>query len=107
VLDSNQFKCSLIELQPTGGFQHQIRAHLGYGLGCPVLGDHKYSHHVQMVPQVIGLSAIFIIFDGFVRCWVYRKPKETKKMRKSKQKTLKPTVLPNSHFFTRIRVNTR
>lgn len=33
------------------GFQHQIRAHLAYGLGCPILGDHKYSHDVKMAPQ--------------------------------------------------------
>lgn len=76
VLDSN-FESSLIELQPkTGshgdkicffikgivnfslfflfqkGFQHQIRAHLSFGLGCPILGDHKYSHHVRLAPQV-------------------------------------------------------
>ncbi len=23
--------------------RHQIRAHLGFGLGCPVMGDHKFT----------------------------------------------------------------
>lgn len=40
------------------GFTHQIRAHLAYGLGCPILGDHKYSHHIKMAPQVI--TSLFI-----------------------------------------------
>ena len=34
---------SLLELQPITGFKHQIRAHIGLGLGTPVLGDHKFS----------------------------------------------------------------
>jgi 23S rRNA-/tRNA-specific pseudouridylate synthase len=33
------------------GYQHQIRAHLAYGLGCPILGDHKYSHNIKLAPQ--------------------------------------------------------
>jgi 23S rRNA-/tRNA-specific pseudouridylate synthase len=45
-------KCALVELQPSTGFQHQIRSHLAYGIGCPILGDHKYSHHVKLAPQV-------------------------------------------------------
>ena len=28
----------------------QIRAHLGLGLGCPIVGDHKYSHAAEMGP---------------------------------------------------------
>jgi 23S rRNA-/tRNA-specific pseudouridylate synthase len=51
VLDSNN-KAALVELQPTTGFQHQLRAHLSFGLGCPILGDHKYSHHIKNAPQV-------------------------------------------------------
>lgn len=38
--------------QTKKGFTHQIRSHFAFGLGCPVLGDHKYSHHVRMAPQV-------------------------------------------------------
>ena len=34
---------ALLELTPVTGFKHQIRVHLGLGLGCPVLGDHKFS----------------------------------------------------------------
>ena len=34
---------SLVEVRPTTGFKHQIRAHLGLGLSTPILGDHKYS----------------------------------------------------------------
>ena len=34
------------------GFQHQIRAHLSFGIGCPILGDHKYSHNISNIPQV-------------------------------------------------------
>jgi 23S rRNA-/tRNA-specific pseudouridylate synthase len=51
VLDSNN-KAALVELQPKTGFQHQLRAHLAFGIGCPVLGDHKYSHHIKNAPQV-------------------------------------------------------
>ena len=34
------------------GIKHQIRCHLAYGLNCPVLGDHKYSHYSKLAPQV-------------------------------------------------------
>ncbi|XP_018606730.1 pseudouridylate synthase RPUSD4, mitochondrial isoform X2 [Scleropages formosus] len=43
--------CSLVELQPVTGVKHQIRVHLAYGLGCPVLGDHKYAHWGKLAPQ--------------------------------------------------------
>ncbi|KAM9175249.1 pseudouridylate synthase RPUSD4, mitochondrial [Mergus octosetaceus] len=43
--------CSLLELQPITGVKHQIRVHLAYGLGCPILGDHKYSHWNKLAPQ--------------------------------------------------------
>ena len=43
---------SLVEVKPVTGFKHQIRAHLGLGLGCPVLGDHKYTSVKRMdLPQ--------------------------------------------------------
>lgn len=34
------------------GVKHQLRVHLAYGLGCPILGDHKYSHWSKLAPQV-------------------------------------------------------
>ncbi|NXD18717.1 RUSD4 synthase, partial [Nothocercus nigrocapillus] len=37
---------------PGAGVKHQIRVHLAYGLGCPILGDHKYSHWRKLAPQV-------------------------------------------------------
>ncbi|NWI22493.1 RUSD4 synthase, partial [Sula dactylatra] len=43
--------CSLLELQPITGVKHQICVHLAYGLGCPILGDHKYSHWSKLAPQ--------------------------------------------------------
>lgn len=36
----------------SSGVKHQIRVHLAYGLGCPILGDHKYSHWSKLAPQV-------------------------------------------------------
>jgi mitochondrial RNA pseudouridine synthase RPUSD4 len=51
VLDSNG-DASLIECQPETGIKHQIRVHLSFGLNCPILGDHKYSHHIKLAPQV-------------------------------------------------------
>lgn len=37
VLDSTS-EAALLEIQPLTGIQHQIRAHLSFGLGCPILG---------------------------------------------------------------------
>ena len=34
---------SLVLVKPHTGVKHQIRAHLGFGLGTPILGDHKFS----------------------------------------------------------------
>jgi len=43
--------CAFLEIRPITGVKHQIRVHLGLGLGCPILGDHKYSHRDKMAPQ--------------------------------------------------------
>lgn len=34
------------------GRKHQIRVHLADGLGCAILGDHKYSDRTRLAPQV-------------------------------------------------------
>ncbi|XP_043942552.1 mitochondrial RNA pseudouridine synthase Rpusd4-like [Protopterus annectens] len=46
--------CALVELIPTTGVKHQIRVHMAYGLSCPVLGDHKYSHWNKLAPQKLS-----------------------------------------------------
>ncbi|KAM9813497.1 pseudouridylate synthase RPUSD4, mitochondrial [Neosynchiropus ocellatus] len=43
--------CSLVELQPLTGVKHQLRVHMAFGLSCPILGDHKYSHWSKLAPQ--------------------------------------------------------
>ncbi|XP_028262390.1 pseudouridylate synthase RPUSD4, mitochondrial [Parambassis ranga] len=50
VLDSRS-GCSLVELQPFTGVKHQLRVHMAFALGCPILGDHKYSHWSKLAPQ--------------------------------------------------------
>ncbi|XP_067126415.1 uncharacterized protein [Centruroides vittatus] len=42
---------ALIEVKPETSVKHQIRVHLGFGLRCPILGDHKYSHLDKLAPQ--------------------------------------------------------
>ncbi|KAG7160522.1 uncharacterized protein LOC121876093 [Homarus americanus] len=49
---------ALVELSPTTGVKHQLRVHLGFGMGCPVLGDHKYSHLRKMAPQRLPGDAL-------------------------------------------------
>lgn len=44
---------ALLEVKPITGFKHQVRVHLGLGLNCPVIGDHKFTDLDQMgKPQV-------------------------------------------------------
>ncbi|XP_028301623.1 pseudouridylate synthase RPUSD4, mitochondrial [Gouania willdenowi] len=50
VLDSSS-GCSLVELHPLTEVKHQLRVHMAYALGCPILGDHKYSHWSKLAPQ--------------------------------------------------------
>ncbi|GFQ73240.1 mitochondrial RNA pseudouridine synthase RPUSD4 [Trichonephila clavata] len=42
---------ALVEVKPETGLKHQIRVHFGFGLSCPILGDHKYSYLDKLVPQ--------------------------------------------------------
>jgi len=39
---------SLVHTKMMSGKKHQIRLHLGLGLGCPILGDHKFSYPDQL-----------------------------------------------------------
>ena len=47
--------CIMISIL-TSGRKHQIRVHLADGLGCPILGDHKYSDRTRLAPQVCTCS---------------------------------------------------
>lgn len=40
-----------LKVFPETGIRHQIRVHLGFGLRCPILGDHKYSYVDLLAPQ--------------------------------------------------------
>ncbi|KAF7242096.1 Mitochondrial RNA pseudouridine synthase Rpusd4 [Varanus komodoensis] len=55
---SSYTTCSLLELQPVTGVKHQLRVHLAYGIGCPVLGDHKYSHWSKLAPQKLPVGTL-------------------------------------------------
>lgn len=49
---------SLVEVKPQTGVKHQIRCHLGFGLGTPILGDHKYTDIGRLVPQKLPPGAL-------------------------------------------------
>ncbi|XP_067419410.1 pseudouridylate synthase RPUSD4, mitochondrial [Emydura macquarii macquarii] len=55
---SSSPSCSFLELQPITGVKHQLRVHLAYGLGCPILGDHKYAHWSKLAPQKLPEKAL-------------------------------------------------
>jgi 23S rRNA-/tRNA-specific pseudouridylate synthase len=44
VLEESAYGCGLLEVKPITGYKHQIRLHLGLGLNCPIVGDHKYTY---------------------------------------------------------------
>ncbi|KAF8792780.1 Mitochondrial RNA pseudouridine synthase like protein [Argiope bruennichi] len=48
---SESGNAALVEAKPETGIKHQIRVHFGFGLSCPILGDHKYSHLDKLAPQ--------------------------------------------------------
>uniref|UniRef100_A0A224YY57 Pseudouridylate synthase RPUSD4, mitochondrial n=1 Tax=Rhipicephalus zambeziensis TaxID=60191 RepID=A0A224YY57_9ACAR len=48
---SSHGRAAYLEVKPVTGVKHQIRVHLGFGLRCPILGDHKYSHLRELAPQ--------------------------------------------------------
>lgn len=45
---SSHNNASLVQTKMLSGKKHQIRLHLGLGLGCPILGDHKFSYPDQL-----------------------------------------------------------
>jgi len=46
--------CAYLRVNVTNEIPHQIRSHLGYGIGCPVLGDKKYNNVGQKSPQTLS-----------------------------------------------------
>lgn len=50
VLEQQQY-AALVEVKPRTGVKHQIRCHMSFGLGNPILGDHKYGHIDKIAPQ--------------------------------------------------------
>lgn len=49
---------ALLEVVPETGVKHQIRVHLGFGLRCPVLGDHKYTYLDKLAPQRLPVDML-------------------------------------------------
>ncbi|XP_071848287.1 pseudouridylate synthase RPUSD4, mitochondrial-like isoform X2 [Apostichopus japonicus] len=49
---------ALVELMPETGVKHQLRVHMSQGMGCPILGDHKYFHHHKLAPQILPKSLL-------------------------------------------------
>ena len=47
VLDTTG-NAALVSIDMETGRKHQIRLHMGLGLGTPILGDHKYSYPTQL-----------------------------------------------------------
>ena len=53
---------SLLEVKPVTGYKHQIRVHLALGLGCPVIGDHKYTNLTEMgKPQKLSGETLHLL----------------------------------------------
>ena len=50
---NHQKSCAILECVPLTSVKHQIRVHLAFGLNCPILGDHKYSHFDKIAPMKI------------------------------------------------------
>lgn len=52
---------ALVEVKPKSGVKHQIRCHLSFGLGHPILGDHKYSHLEKLAPQQLSVPLLNLL----------------------------------------------
>lgn len=51
------------------GAKHQMRVHMAFGLMCPILGDHKYSHWNKLAPQVMHgtlTPSLIVILRAFM-----------------------------------------
>ena len=44
-------KLTLVEMKPKSGRYHQLRRHMAWGCGSPLVGDRAYSSEVQMKRQ--------------------------------------------------------
>ena len=60
LLDANK-NYSLFKLKPITGRKHQIRKHL-MDLGCPIIGDKKYSFKKQNINNYLMLHAYELRF---------------------------------------------
>ncbi len=58
---SENKNAALLSIKPETGVKHQIRAHLGFGLRCPVLGDHKYTNLDRIVPQTLPADMLIAL----------------------------------------------
>ncbi|KAE9551410.1 hypothetical protein FO519_005390 [Halicephalobus sp. NKZ332] len=62
IMTNNRDHCAYLRVNVTNEIPHQIRSHLGYGIGCPILGDKKYNHVGQKSPQTLS-SGILSKFE--------------------------------------------
>ncbi|XP_078269899.1 pseudouridylate synthase RPUSD4, mitochondrial-like [Rhinoraja longicauda] len=52
---------ALVEVQPFTGVRHQVRVHMAQALGCPLLGDHKYSRWNSLEPQTLPVRLLNLL----------------------------------------------
>uniref|UniRef100_A0A7E4W037 Pseudouridylate synthase RPUSD4, mitochondrial n=1 Tax=Panagrellus redivivus TaxID=6233 RepID=A0A7E4W037_PANRE len=68
---NTELACSYLRVTPMKEVPHQVRSHLGFGIGCPILGDHKYNKFGTRLPQKLS--------DGILKQLEIKK-NETKKL---------------------------
>ncbi|KAI1294147.1 Mitochondrial RNA pseudouridine synthase Rpusd4 [Halotydeus destructor] len=86
---------AILKVVPETGVKHQIRVHLGLGLRCPILGDHKYSYLEKLAPQRLPS-------DMLVALNVRQSKVRNMPMHLHAKEVVIPEVGPNgSHLFLR------